>query len=355
MSSNYQQIATYIKTWSQDLGFSHIGITDTNLSFYQQYFLDWLQQNFAGTMQFMARQQQKRLQPEQLVPQTCRVISVALPYFNNIRTTKAEQAYIANYALGKDYHKIIRKRLQQLAEKIAAQFGPIIYRAFSDSAPVLEKPLAEKAGLGWIGKHTNLINKQNGSWFFLGELFINLPLPVDQPQKNNCGNCTKCINACPTQALAAPYSLDARRCIAYLTIEYKGIIPIALRSLIGNRIFGCDQCQIVCPWNKVVKNNVDDCFKPQHNFDSSTLIELFNWSETEFLAKTQGSALRRIGYECWQRNLAIALGNASKQTQIIQTLQSHLATATPLVKEHIHWALARLPAERYSIPTNIAP
>ncbi|MHB8744808.1 MAG: tRNA epoxyqueuosine(34) reductase QueG, partial [Sulfuricaulis sp.] len=249
--------------------------------------------------------------------------------------------FVSRYALGRDYHKIMRRRLQQLAQRIETDIGPFQYRAFSDSAPVLEKALAEKAGLGWIGKHTNLIDKQSGSWFFLGELYTDLPLPTDAPAGNHCGTCHACIDVCPTQAIVAPYELDARRCISYLTIELRGSIPIELRPLIGNRIYGCDDCQLVCPWNRFAQPTGDADFAPRHGLDAPELVRLFAWSGEEFLHHTEGSAIRRIGYESWLRNIAVALGNAPTSEAIVNSLKTRAEHPAELVREHVAWALAR--------------
>jgi epoxyqueuosine reductase len=249
--------------------------------------------------------------------------------------------YISRYALGRDYHKVMRGRLQKLADRIENCVGPFQYRAFSDSAPVLEKALAEKAGLGWIGKHTNLIDPRAGSWFFLGELYTDLPLPVDTPADNHCGHCRACLDICPTQAIVAPYELDARRCISYLTIELRGSIPVELRPLIGNRIYGCDDCQLVCPWNRFARPTQEADFAPRHDFDAPELVKLFSWSEAEFLKYTEGSAIRRIGYECWLRNIAVALGNAPADRAIVRALKSRSEHSSELVKEHVQWALAK--------------
>ena len=251
------------------------------------------------------------------------------------------KAYIARYALGRDYHKLIRKRLQLLADKLAEQIGPFGYRAFADSAPVLEKPLAEKAGLGWIGKHTNLINKKEGSWFFLGEVFTDLPLQPDEPAKGHCGTCTACIEVCPTQAIVGPYQLDARRCISYLTIELRSSIPLELRPLIGNRIFGCDDCQLFCPWNRFAKHSKEEAFQPRHGLEAAALIDLFAWTEKEFNEKTVRSPIHRIGYVCWLRNLAVALGNAPWSAELVAALQKRLEYPSELVREHVLWALER--------------
>jgi len=278
------------------------------------------------------------------------VISVRMDYLPGSAASADEVLHdpelgmISRYALGRDYHKVVRTRLQKLADQISARVGPFGYRAFTDSAPVLEKALAEKAGLGWIGKHTNLIDSKTGSWFFLGELYTDLPLPVDAPASNHCGTCQACIDICPTQAIVAPYQLDARRCISYLTIELRGSIPVELRSLLGNRIYGCDDCQLVCPWNKFAQPTPELDFAPRHGLDAPKLIELFAWSEEVFLKKTEGSAIRRIGYECWLRNIAVALGNAPRSAAVIAALQARADHLSALVREHVTWALTRLGA-----------
>jgi epoxyqueuosine reductase len=250
-------------------------------------------------------------------------------------------AYLSRYALGRDYHKVLRRRLQQLADRIEGVIGPFIYRAFTDSAPVLEKALARNAGLGWIGKHTNLINEQAGSWFFLGELYTSLPLPVDLPGDNHCGTCQACIDACPTRAIIAPYTLDARLCISYLTIELRGPIPEPLRPLIGNRIYGCDDCQLVCPWNRFAGPCEEPDFRVRNGLDAATLVELFGWSADEFTRRLQGSPIYRIGYECWLRNIAVALGNAPTGPEVITALNGRLDDPSALVREHVGWALSQ--------------
>lgn len=340
-----QRLVQQIKQWGQALGFQQIGITDTDLAHYEPRFLNWLKQKFHGEMNYMEKYGTKRSRPSALFPGTIRIISARLDYLPP--DTKClevlqnpQKAYLSRYALGRDYHRLMRKRLDSLAAKISENIGEFGYRAFCDSAPILEKPLAEKAGLGWIGKHTNLINAKAGSWFFLGEIFTNAPLPIDQAiTKSHCGSCEACITICPTQAIVAPYQLDARRCISYLTIELRDRIPIELRSLIGNRIYGCDDCQLVCPWNKFAKFSQEKDFYPRHDLQQTELLTLFAWTEKEFLKKTEGSAIRRIGYECWLRNIAVALGNAPKNEAIIAALQSRLPSSSPLVKEHIEWAL----------------
>ena len=341
---DYIQLAAEIKRWGLELGFQQIGITDTNLEKYEPNFLAWLEQKFAGEMDYMSAHGTKRYRPAELVPETIRVISVRMDYLPpDTDMAKVLQnpklGYVSRYALGRDYHKLIRKRLSLLATKISANVTEFGYRAFADSAPVLEKPLAEKAGLGWIGKHTNLLNRQAGSWFFLGEIYTNLPLPIDEPVKNHCGTCHACIDICPTQAIVGPYQLDARRCISYLTIELRGSIPVELRPLMGNRIYGCDDCQLVCPWNRFAKPTQEKDFQPRHGLATAQLIDLFNWTEKDFLEKTEGSAIRRIGYECWLRNIAVALGNAPTEEKIIPALQAKLNHPSELVKEHVVWAM----------------
>lgn len=336
-----------IKKWGLALGFQQVGITNTDLSQHEPRFLAWLEKGFQGEMSYMSKHGSKRTQPAELLPDTLRVITVRMNYLppeTKIMQVlgNANKGYISRYALGRDYHKLLRKRLEQLAQKIQTQIASTQYRVFCDSAPVLEKPLAEKAGLGWIGKHTNLINPKAGSWFFLGEIFTNLPLEIDTPQsKSHCGSCSACISVCPTAAIVAPYQLDARRCISYLTIELHGAIPVEFRPLIGNRIYGCDDCQLVCPWNKFAKFTGEKEFHPRHGLDNEDLISLFAWDEQEFLKKTEGSAIRRIGHERWLRNIAVALGNAEKSPEVIAALQSRLNHDSALVREHVVWALTR--------------
>jgi epoxyqueuosine reductase len=295
----------------------------------------------------MHRHGTKRSRPDELVPGTRRVISVRMDYLPEPESTARElldhesRAYISRYALGRDYHKVLRKRLQKLARRIEDRIGEFGYRAFVDSAPVLEKALAEKAGLGWIGKHSNLINRDHGSWFFLGELYTDLPLPVDVAEQSHCGSCNACIDVCPTRAIIAPYVLDARRCISYLTIELKGAIPTEFRKAIGNRIYGCDDCQLCCPWNKFAKPTAEADFAPRHGLETADLLELFNWSEETWLEKTEGSAIRRIGYERWLRNIAIALGNATTTPELVEALEKRQHAASELLAEHIRWALAQ--------------
>lgn len=348
--SSPAELTQQIKQWGLELGFQQIGITDTDLSQYEQRFVDWLAQGFHGEMDYMAKHGSKRSRPAELIPGTLRIISVRMNYLPPDTTAidvlqNENKAYVSRYALGRDYHRLMRKRLEQLTEKITATVGKFGYRAFCDSAPVLEKAIAEKSGLGWIGKHTNVINSKAGSWFFLGEIYTDLPLAIDAPvTKSHCGSCTACIDVCPTKAIIGPYQLDARLCVSYLTIELRGSIPVELRPLIGNRVYGCDDCQLVCPWNKFAKFTNEKDFHPRHKLQSPDLIELFLWTEEEFLQKTEGSAIRRIGYECWLRNIAVALGNAPRSDAIIIALQSRLHHPSELVREHVEWALAVMPA-----------
>ncbi len=343
-------LADDIKQWAEDLGFQQVGITDTDLSAYQDKVRQWLAAGRHGTMGYLARNLDKRLDPALLEPGTCRVIAARMDYLPDgaqpLRILDdPDKAYVSRYALGRDYHKVIRRRLARLARHIddAAREAGGHYRAFTDSAPVLEKALAQKAGLGWIGKHTLVLNRGAGSWFFLGEIYTNLPLPVDSPeQEDHCGKCTACMTVCPTDAIVGPQQLDARRCISYLTIEHRGSIPQELRPLMGNRVFGCDDCQLYCPWNRYAQLTREGDFTPRHDLDDSDLLRLFAWSESEFLERTEGSAIRRASYEQWQRNLAVAIGNGSATPAAIAALEERRAQATPLVREHIDWALARL-------------
>lgn len=337
-------LANDIKRWSSDLGFQQTGITDTQLDEAEAHLMSWLKAGRHGEMAYMAAHGHKRSQPALLQPGTIRIISVRMDYLPPaaadaaVVLNDAQLGYISRYALGRDYHKVLRKRLQKLAGRITAAIGPFSYRAFTDSAPVLEKPLAQKAGLGWIGKHTNLLNQKAGSWFFLGELYTDLPLPVDGAAENHCGTCQACIDVCPTQAITGPYQLDARRCISYHTIELRGAIPLEFRRLIGNRVYGCDDCQLVCPWNRFARPSGEPDFMPRTGLDAPQLVELFAWSEAEFLRRTEGSAIRRIGYECWLRNVAVGLGNAPTSPQVIAALQARLEHPSGLVREHVLWA-----------------
>ncbi len=341
-------LAGRIKAWGEELGFAKVGIAGVALEEDEAHLLAWLREGRHGTMDYMQRHGTRRSRPAELQPGTVRVISVRLDYFPKDADADAawqtladgERAYIARYALGRDYHKLIRHRLQKLADRIAAEVGPFGYRAFTDSAPVLEKALARNAGLGWIGKHTLLLDRDAGSWFFLGELYTDLPLPLDTPSSAHCGTCTRCIDVCPTQAITGPYQLEARRCISYLTIEAKGAIPEDLRPLIGNRVFGCDDCQLVCPWNKFAKPTREEAFAPRHGLAGAKLAELFGWSEDEFLENTMGMPVRRAGYEGFSRNVAVALGNAPPSAGVTAALEARAEDPSPLVREHVAWALA---------------
>ncbi len=342
---DYTNLARQIRDWGAELGFQQLGISSTDLDEDEVHLLNWLAAGRHGTMGYMDRHGRKRARPAELQPGTVRVISVRMDY-DPPRARDAWQVledaklgYVSRYALGRDYHKVLRNRLQKLAERIAAQAGPFGYRAFVDSAPVLEKALARNAGLGWIGKHTNLINSRAGSWFFLGELFTDLPLPVDTPDSDHCGTCTRCIDICPTQAIVGPMQLDARRCISYLTIELHGSIPEELRPLIGNRIYGCDDCQLVCPWNKFARKTTEVDFGVRHGLDAASLVTLFSWDESEFLKRTEGSAIRRIGHERWLRNIAVAMGNAPADERITDALHQRQDHPSPMVREHVWWAL----------------
>jgi epoxyqueuosine reductase len=344
---DYAALAQRIKHWGKQHGFAAVGIGGTDLSADESHLLNWLAAERHGEMEYMQRHGTRRSRPADLVPGTVRIISVRMNYWpeqlHNAEAVLAEptHAYVSRYALGRDYHKLLRQRLQRLADRITQEIGPFGYRAFTDSAPVLEKALAQQAGLGWIGKHTNLIDKDSGSWFFIGELYTDLPLPIDDAATNHCGTCHACIDACPTRAIVAPYELDARLCISYLTIELQGAIPEHLRPMIGNRIYGCDDCQLVCPWNKFATRTSEPDFAPRHALDASTLTQLFSWSESEFLDNTAGSAIRRIGYVSWLRNIAVALGNAPTSPEIIATLEARHDQPSEVVREHVGWALAQ--------------
>lgn len=341
-----------LQTHALELGFRSVGIADTDLSAIEPQLAAWIQEGRHGDMDWMARHGTKRTRPSELEPGTIRVISVTMDYWPAgsapakavLRTP--DKGYVARYALGRDYHKVMRPRLQTLANRLRADAGEFGARAFVDSAPVMEKPLAQKAGLGTQGKHTCLIDRTAGSWFFLGELYTDLALPLDAPADDNvCGGCRACINACPTGAITGPYELDARRCISYLTIELRGSIPEELRPLIGNRVYGCDDCQLVCPWNRHATDAEERDFRARNGIDAPDLVELFAWSEGEFLERFAGSPVRRIGYECWLRNVAVALGNAPTTSEVIEALRTRAAFPSELVREHVHWALARHGAE----------
>ena len=348
---DYAALVRDIERWAGNLGFQQVGITDTDLSGYSDAFLTWLHERMHGDMGYLARNLDKRFAPDELHPGTIRIISVRMDYLGVAPPAATDlptddgTAYIARYALGRDYHKMMRHRLAKLAAKIEQQVGPSEIggcRAFVDSAPVLEKPAAEKAGLGWLGKNTLLLNERSGSWFFLGEIYTNLPLPVAPPAPQpGCGNCRACMTVCPTDAIVAPGKLDARRCISYLTIEHKGAIPEDLREAVGNRVFGCDDCQIVCPWNRFAGRSQEADFAPRHGLDTPTIVMLLSWDEAEFLAKTEGMAIRRINYSQWVRNLAVAAGNAPPDPDIRSALARRRRDASTMVREHIDWALAR--------------
>ncbi len=341
---DFTALAEEIKQRGRAIGFQAVGITDIELNQASIHLRDWLAEKFNGDMSYMERNIELRDDPAQLQPDTIRIISVRMDYLTNTSFAEAvmsnpELGFVSRYALGRDYHKLMRKRLQQLASQIETLVGKHSYRVFVDSAPVLEKALAEKAGLGWIGKHSNLLSREAGSWFFLGEIYTSLPLPVDDPVNQHCGDCTACIDICPTQAIVAPYRVDARRCISYLTIELHGSIPIEFRSQMGNRIYGCDDCQLACPWNRFAKLSQEDDFLPRHQLDTPLLLDLFMWDEAEFKLKLQGSPIRRIGHERWLRNIAIALGNGPKNKQVTEALTARLDHPSEIVKEHVQWAL----------------
>ena len=348
---NVPDLAT-VRTLATELGFTGLGVSSVNLAQAEQRLTDWLARGYHGEMAWMAHHGSRRSRPAELVPGTLRVISVRMDYWPQQAAApwpvlqSPTLGYVSRYALGRDYHKRVRQRLQRLADGIAALVGPFGYRVFCDSAPVLEKPLAEQAGLGWIGKHTCLIDRRGGSWFFLGELYTDLPLPVDAPARGHCGSCRACMDVCPTGAIVAPYVLDARRCISYLTIEHPGPIPEELRPLLGNRIYGCDDCQLVCPWNKFARPTDAGDFAPREGLDAPRLVDLMDWSADEFGRRLAGSAIRRIGHERWQRNIAVALGNAPRgDADAIACLRRHRHGPSPLVREHVEWALRRHGAE----------
>lgn len=342
---------TKLKQWAQQLGFQELGVSGIDLSTQESYLKRWLAKDFHGDMEWMERHGNKRTRPNELEVGTISVISVRMDYLPPqtidpiMVLNHPERAYISRYALGRDYHKIMRKKLEKLAKKINEKLSDseqMEYRVFVDSAPVMEKPIAVKAGLGWMGKHTNILNQKAGSWFFLGEIYTNLPLSESQLVDNHCGDCTACIDVCPTQAIIKPYELDARRCISYLTIEHKGVIPLEFREAMGNRIYGCDDCQLICPWNRFAVDTQETDFTTRNNLDSASLLTLFAWSEEAFLKNLEGSAIRRIGYERWLRNIAIALGNAPSSEEIIAALTSKYETSSKMVREHISWSLQRL-------------
>jgi len=336
-----------IRGWGEALGFQALGFTGIDLSQHRDYLDKWLQAGYHGEMAWMARHGDKRSRPDALIPGTCTVITARMDYLPDGADPSAilaqsDKAYISRYALGRDYHKLVRSRLAKLASKIETHLGSGHYRAFVDSAPVLERALAENAGLGWIGKNTMLLNDKAGSWFFLGEIYTDIPLPKDPPKTvDHCGSCRACLDVCPTNAFVDPWVLDARKCISYLTIEYDGVIPEDLRPAMGNRIYGCDDCQLVCPWNKFAQTTSEPDFSPRHQLDAIDLLECFAWDEPTFLARTEGSAIRRIGFQRWRRNVAIALGNATTTDAIKQSLRAALPDSSAVVQEHIEWALAQ--------------
>ncbi|SFC34816.1 epoxyqueuosine reductase [Kushneria avicenniae] len=346
------EMAEKLKIWGRELGFQQLGITDTDLDAHEDYLNRWLEAGYHGEMDYMARHGTRRTRPAELEPGTLRIISVRMDYLPpEIESTRVlgqpERAYVARYALGRDYHKLIRKRLTQLAQKLQKEIGTFGFRAFVDSAPVMERALAQKAGIGWFGKNAMILNPKAGSLFFLGELYTDLPLPVDAPfERDHCGKCTRCQTWCPTGAIVDDKVIDARRCISYLTIEKHGAIPLEYRHAMGNRVFGCDDCQLVCPFTRFTRATREQDFAPRHALDRARLIDLFNWSEPEFLEHTQGSAIRRLGYERWLRNLAVGLGNAPFSDEIVSALKARLSWPSDLVREHVRWALSQQAQKR---------
>ncbi|WP_420837096.1 tRNA epoxyqueuosine(34) reductase QueG [Aliidiomarina soli] len=350
-SIDYHALARDIKEWGKELGFQDVGITDLDLSQHQASLQKWLDNEYHGEMEYMQRHVDLRLHPELLHPGSVRAICVRMDYLPKgalfAKVLKNPQlGYVSRYALGRDYHKLMRKRLKKLGDRIKAAFADTDFRPFVDSAPVMERPLAEKAGLGWTGKHSLLLDSKDGSWFFLGELFINLPLPVDEKQPEQCGKCTACMTICPTQAIVEPYVVDARRCISYLTIELQGPIPEEFRRPMGNRIYGCDDCQLICPWNRYATPTDEGDFAPRHQLHAPELLTLFGWDEATFLQQTEGSPIRRIGHQRWLRNIAVALGNAPYSEDIVTALQSRQHEVSDMVSEHIAWALAEQAAKK---------
>lgn len=342
-----------IKAWGNALGFQHVGISDIDLSQHENFLQNWLDNQYHGEMSFMSNHGMKRARPEELVPGTLRIISVRMDYLPPDASfaqhiSNGDIGYISRYALGRDYHKVLRKKLKLLGDKITQRLANTQYRPFVDSAPVLEHAIAQKAGIGWTGKHSLTLNKHAGSWFFLGELFINLPLPIDEPATEDCGECSACMTICPTQAIVAPYKVDARRCISYLTIEYDGIIPEALRPAMGNRIYGCDDCQLICPWNRFAPLTEEPDFHPRAVLHGKSLLTLFSWSEADFLKFTEGSPIRRIGYAKWQRNLCVAIGNAPYSADYIAALEAAKLQCNDLVLPHLTWALAQQKSKKAS-------
>ena len=346
-SARLHRLAELIKAWGAQLGFAHTAISGVELREPERRLGDWLEKGFHGEMEYMSRHRAERTRPAKLRGGTRAVITLRMDYLPQpMRDAEraladATTGYISRYALGRDYHKVIRGKLRKLAARITAEAGQFGGRAFCDSAPVMEKALAQQAGHGWIGKHTNLLNRESGSWFFLGEIYTDLPLPPDRPRGAHCGSCAACIDICPTGAIVAPYQLDARRCISYLTIELHGAIPAEFRKPIGNRVFGCDDCQLVCPWNRRAKLSAEPDFAVRHSLDAPSLVSLFNWDEATFLRRTEGSAIRRIGHLRWLRNTATALGNAPTSEAVTAALHARRAHPSELVREHVEWALAQ--------------
>lgn len=342
---DYQQLQSKLAGWAQSFGFQQVGVSDIDLVEAESRLSEWLAEQYHGEMDYMSRHGQKRTRPDQLVPGTIRVITVRMDYWPQQAVepwsviNDSTLGFVSRYALGRDYHKLMRKRLSLLAKKLEQEVVGSNHRVFCDSAPVMEKALAEKSGLGWLGKHSNILSREHGSYFFLGEIYTDIPFTVTEPTTDHCGSCTSCIDCCPTQAIVAPYQVDARRCISYLTIELRGAIPEQFRPLMGNRIYGCDDCQLVCPWNKFAQLSVESDYLPRHELDAPQLVSLFAWDEETFLTRMQGSPIRRIGFECWLRNIAVALGNARSDKQVIAALESRRDDASDLVKEHVLWAL----------------
>jgi epoxyqueuosine reductase len=341
------RLAGRMREWARELGFQQLAVTDCELGEAEGRLMQWLERGWHGEMGYMAAHGRRRARPAELVPGTLRVISVRMNYFPpDARDAmqvleQGDAAYVARYAVGRDYHKVLRGRLQKLCDRLSAELGPFKYRVFTDSAPVMEVELAAKSGLGWRGKHTLLLNREAGSWFFLGEIYTDLPLPVDPPQAEHCGSCTRCIDVCPTGAIVGPYELDARRCISYLTIENPGDIPEALRPLMGNRIYGCDDCQLVCPWNKFAQTAELADLGVRNGLDAAGLADLFAWTEEEFERRLEGSAIRRIGFERWLRNIAVGLGNAPRSAAAVAALEARRCHPSVMVRRHVEWALAR--------------
>ena len=343
---DYAMLARAIKAWGHELGFQAVGIADTDLGAAEVRLGEWLAAGFHGEMDYMARHGLKRARPAELRPGTLRVISARMNYKPQAAEGWSvigapDKAYITRYATGRDYHKGLRRRLQQLASRIEGEIGGFGHRVYTDSAPVMEVELAARSGLGWRGKHTLLLSRDAGSYFFMGEIYTDLPLPADAPVKEHCGSCSKCLDICPTGAIVAPYRVDARRCISYLTIELKGSIPLELRPLIGNRVYGCDDCQLACPWNRYAETSDEPDFRVRHGLDEVQLVDLFAWSESRFHERMAGSAIHRIGFERWSRNLAVGLGNAPTGTAAVGALKARADDPSPLVREHVAWALQR--------------